>query len=148
MLLALAPSSLLAPRAPPRGGVRCAAAAGGSPADALRADQDRSLIRRGERERGLLQQGTALEMPSRAAKAAKAGGARGGSAGGFGGAKAPKAKAAGKSNVRRIFSQLQPFGVESPFFVHPLIRVGSKIVTLRLQQVCRETSEPVTIVVT
>ena len=104
MLLALAPSSLLAPRAPPPrrcGGVRCAAAAGGSPADALRADQDLSLIRRGERERGLLQEGTALEMPRRAAKAAKAGGARGGSAGGFGGAKAPKAKAAGKSKGKR-----------------------------------------------
>ena len=104
MLLALAPSSLLAPCAPPLrrcGGVRCAAAAGGSPADALRADQDLSLIRRGERERGLLQEGTALEMPRRAAKAAKAGGARGGSAGGFGGAKAPKAKAAGKSKGKR-----------------------------------------------
>ena len=68
MLLALAPSSLLAPCAPPLrrcGGVRCAAAAGGSPADALRADQDLSLIRRGERERGLLQEGQALEMPRR-----------------------------------------------------------------------------------
>ncbi|MGB1872762.1 MAG: hypothetical protein ACPHQ8_09055, partial [Candidatus Puniceispirillaceae bacterium] len=82
------------------GGVRCAAAAGGSPADVLRADQDLAFVRRGERERDLLQEGQALEMPRRAAKAAsKAGGARsGGSAGGgFGGAKAPKVKAAGKS---------------------------------------------------
>jgi hypothetical protein len=72
MLLALAPSSLLAPCAAPArrcGGVRCAAAAGGSPADALRADQDRAFIRRGERERDLLQEGQALEMPRRAAKA-------------------------------------------------------------------------------
>ena len=70
MLLVLAPSSLLAPcAAPPRrcGGVRCAAAAGGSPADALRADQDLAFVRRGERERDLLQEGQALEMPRRAA---------------------------------------------------------------------------------
>ena len=42
MLLALAPSSFFAPCAPPPrrcGGVRCAAAAGGSPADTLRRNE-------------------------------------------------------------------------------------------------------------
>lgn len=48
---------------------------------------------------------------------------------------------------RWFFAQLDPFGVESSLFVHTLVGVGSEVVSLGLQQIGWQSSQPVTVVV-